>query len=701
MALGIRGANPIWLEVDLQGKLFDDTFYMFVLENTLPYIPADVWHDPNYNVVWDNPIRFLGNGTLPNDIYFEPGKAYRLEFRQGDTQADPLIYEVNNYIPPSGGDTPVDNTSSHTDNQITNPQFSLINFENPQTITGTNPDPIELAPGWTLLVAGTGTVDIERVALNNSNQNPTNAPYALRLTLSGWTTDSVILRQRFDQNGMLWTSQDTREMFVASSVTARMEGAPQNIIATLVDSNDDLLATVLDTTPVSGTWTEYTDHGQMAITQNPDTPPAAYIDYRLALPSNADIYLTSFQLISLDEERDVLFEQDSTERQVDHTFHYYKDQLAEKPIPSYLVGWDFGLNPCQSLGATVPHAVLGGANLSRYIYDQTILFSTVDDSFSTTIDAGGLNITTDNSSSFAFIQYLPLPIVRQLLENKLAVQIQAASTSPLDCEINLYWTDDATLPPLASPDCETLLTAVSATAVQTVIGSWNKIERSNGLGDARFSTGGFSSNTYQVNDFNGWDSREDADIADANFFAIVVSFGTMTDANELDIKYVSLCAGDIATRPAPKTLNQTLKECQYYYISSYNSGVVPGTASNTSPLLSEMLGANSGGNNGVIVRSFGIVFPSEMRTNTPDVTLYSPPVGTSDAVHIFLRNNGAAVTDNTFAVSNWSVNYLGSKSISYISNNVSLHLGTAGANNFPEGYITYHYVSDGRLGLVN
>lgn len=47
MALGIRGFNPIWSEVDLQGKLFDDTFFLFVLENTIPYMPVIVWHDPD------------------------------------------------------------------------------------------------------------------------------------------------------------------------------------------------------------------------------------------------------------------------------------------------------------------------------------------------------------------------------------------------------------------------------------------------------------------------------------------------------------------------------------------------------------------------------------------------------------------------------------------------------------------------------
>ncbi len=315
-ALGIRGANPIWSEVDLQGKLFDDTFYLFVLENTIPYIPATVYHDPDLNLPWTNPIRFLANGTLPVDIYFESDKVYRLEFRQGPTQQDPLIYEINNYVAGSGGSTPVDTVAFASSNQITNPQFSLMNLENPVTISGTDPDPIELAPGWTLLLSGTGTVTIERVALNNSNTNPSNAPYALRLTMNGWTTDSVMLRQRFQQNGMLWADK-----IVSTAVTARIEGTPQSIDATLVDSNSSVLGTVLTLTPINEAWNEYTGHASLPASTNPNTPPAAYIDYLLHLPSNIDIYLTSFQLVVQELPIEPSFEQDSINRQIDHTYN--------------------------------------------------------------------------------------------------------------------------------------------------------------------------------------------------------------------------------------------------------------------------------------------------------------------------------------------------------------------------------------------
>lgn len=316
MALGIRGVNPIWFEVDLQGKAFDDTFYLFVLENTIPYIPATVYHDPDLNVPWTQPIRFYANGTLPIDIFFLPDTVYRLEFRQGPTQNDPLIYEVNDYIPGTGGSTPVDTVAFASSNQVTNPQFALMSVQNPVTIAGTDPTPIELAPGWTLYLVGTGTVTITQVPLNNANINPSNAPYALRLTMNGWSAGSVVLQQRLFQNGMLWADK-----IVSTTVTARLEGSPQSIQANLVDSNNSVLGNILPLTPINEAWNEYTGHAQLPATTNPDVPPAAYIDYNLYLPSNIDIYLTSFQLVVQDLPLEPSFEQDSINRQIDHTYN--------------------------------------------------------------------------------------------------------------------------------------------------------------------------------------------------------------------------------------------------------------------------------------------------------------------------------------------------------------------------------------------
>jgi len=366
MALGIRGSNPIWAEFDLTGKIFDDNYYMWVLENVLPYIPATVYRDPDLNVAWTNPIQFLANGTLPVDIFFEPGVTYRLEFRLNNgvdtpSQSDPLMYEVNNYVAGSTGSTPPGQVSDATTNQITNPQFALTRFTSPLSVSGTNPASVQIGPGWFLDLTGTGNATITKVALTSTTPTPTNAPYALELNLSGW--DSATLRQRFEQNGVLWANKT-----VSAAVTARVSGAFQPLSSVLVDSQGATLTTnILDVATVNGTFNEYTGHATLSASSNTNTPPAAYIDYKIVLPTTTDIYLTSLQLIAQDNEdlSEPTFEQDSINRQIDHTYH---DAYPIMPVGTVIVRAGF---------ATPAHFLLcNGQAVSRQTYNQLFLAMT-------------------------------------------------------------------------------------------------------------------------------------------------------------------------------------------------------------------------------------------------------------------------------------------------------------------------------------
>ena len=311
----VRGSNPIWAEFDLTGHLFDDQFYMFVLDNEIPYGPLPTWQDPFGNVLWDNPIRFLANGTLPNNIYFDPDTVYRLEFRQGPTQQDPLIYLVENYVPGSSGNTPINESSFSTDNQVSNPQFALLNFVSPFVLNSISTQVIKVAPDWFLHLTGSGNVTLTQVLLNSAVIDPTNASYALQIQLSGsWT--NAYLSQRFNRNGVLWSNT-----FVSSSITALSGNAPQNISAILVDSQGNTLTTVLNSTPLTEVFNEYQGVGQIGSSVDTDFPPTAYIEYQLSLPNNCNVTLTSVQLISGDVNIAYPYEQKTIERQIDQTYH--------------------------------------------------------------------------------------------------------------------------------------------------------------------------------------------------------------------------------------------------------------------------------------------------------------------------------------------------------------------------------------------
>jgi microcystin-dependent protein len=382
--LGVRSFNPVWSFQDLVGLQFDDSFYMYVLTNQIPYIPEPVFHDPNMVNPWTNPIRFLANGTLPVDIYWNPEKTYRLEFRKNDgllppSQNDALIYLVQNYKPGEGGVTPPSSISLSTDNQITNPQFALFNYASSVTFTGISTQDIQVAPGWVLELTGTGTVTIERESLNNTTQTATNAPYALRINSTGFDDGGLVLRQRFQQAGMLWAGK-----VVSNTLTARIDGVSQPIFGVLRDSNNEVLGVVLTSAPGASYSQILGTPTLLSASTNPDIPPAAYIDYRLILPNNTDIYVTSFQIVTSDAGIEIAFsyEQDSVNRQIDHT---YNTAYPIIPVGAII---DFA-------GTSTPAHYLNcnGASVLRTTYPQ--LFAAIGTTWGS-VDANHFNLPNLN-----------------------------------------------------------------------------------------------------------------------------------------------------------------------------------------------------------------------------------------------------------------------------------------------------------------
>ncbi len=615
MPLAIRGFNPIWSEFDLQGNLFDDTFYLFVLQNTIPYLPATVWHDPDMNTPWTQPIQFLANGTLPVDIYWDPDTVYRLEFRQGDTQNDPLIYEVDNYIPGSSGSTPVDTIATTSSNQITNPQFESVNFASPYTLAATDPDPIQIGPGWFLVMAGSGSVTITQAVFDNAPVTPSNAPYALQLTLSGWTSGSVYLVQRFEQNGVLWANKT-----VSTAITAAVTGLSVNIGATLVDSHDTLLATILPAnTEVNESFNEYTNYGVLLASTNPDDPPAAYIDYKLSLPSNVmAIYVTSIQVIVQDTIARPSFTQDSINRQIDHTFNVYKDPIFFKPTPSLLTAWDFPLNPAQ-------FGITSFTTTPIYVWDQTICGSvvgTVNVTRLATTDAMKFT-TTQNSEAFFMLQYLEDAEAVKTTMSQLSVLIDAYALvhGSVDVKAYLYYSSaGGTIPPLSGSPAT--IGTLAASGVFTLHGTtganWTAVPLFNGY----TNTG--TLDTTILNDpiiFNGFDGLSNIGSNATQNFAIVVTFKVPTSGTTIQVNSIACVPGSIATKPAPQTQDEVLRECQYYWQSSFPMGTAPvsGTFTGNAPTYAVQAIAGTGSSHGHIWVPFAV-----QTRAIPTVTTYNP-----------------------------------------------------------------------------
>ncbi len=700
MAIYVRGSNPIWSMVDLTGHQFDDTFYMFVLENTLPYIPATVYHTPS-GIPWTQPIQFLANGTLPVDIFWDPDKVYRLEFRQGNTQSDPLIYEVDNYFPGSGGDIPVDTTAIATDNQITNPQFSLISFNSPFSLTATNPDPIEVAPGWFLNLTGTGTVTLTRVALTSTQPTASNAPYALRITLTGTWTGTPYLSQRFNENGMLWSTFN-QPRYVSNSITARVEGAIQNISAQLVDSMGTPLTTVLNSTPITDSYNEYDDHGLMPVTTNTDTPPDAWIEYRLFLPTTVDIFLTSIQLVTSNSINNFQYIQDTIERQQDYTFHYYRESLLRQQKECVLTGWDFGLNPWQFYN-------VGSTNLATFGYtaDQTIM---VQQAY--VASASGNNISTTRGSvaqnygflvgaqaatnQFAMIQYIDPATIRTGWGGvfsslvKLVAQLQNPALA-LRLKMKLIYRSG--LPPTLSQTQPIASWAASGEPVFAA--GWTAITSNN---DPVYNIVN-GANTLLFEGFELPLSNN----ANMTLGIVIYTLDSMLSSGTPDnmlFNKVSLVQNDFAIDTQSLTFDETLRRCEYYYEKSYNVDTPLFTNTVASSLTAEMLPVFSAGDISLISRQFGFTYRTVKRTTTPNSDIIAVD-GNTNRVTGFIFKAGAQIASTNIALnSNWNIAINGQKALSFTPQNANnlLSITTADSAN-KEAFIRFHYFIDARLGL--
>lgn len=694
MTTYIRGYNPVWLFDDLTGNLLDDNYYLFVLQNTLPYLPANVYHT-NSGTTWTNPIQFLANGTLPVDIFFDPNVVYRLEVRHGNTQSDPLIYLIENYEPGTGGGSDI-NVDLTSENQVCNPQFAEIYFNSPFVAGSISTQNIDVGAGWVLELTGAGTLTLERQPLNNSTTtiNSSNAPYALRILLAGaWT--KAYLRQRFNQNGMLWANKT-----VSSAITARVEGVGVSISATLEDSNGTVLGGVLPSTDINGNFEEYTGNLLLPATSNPDLPPSAYIDYKLLLPNAVDIYVTSFQLIASDlEDFQPGFEQTSIDRQIDHTFHIYKDSILLQPKDSILTGWDFALNPWQSRLSTSQN-VVG----NEYTADQTIIVQQkyVEDatdenvavSRGTFAENYAFKVTSvTNTNKFSMIQFIDAATVRPYWGNTVSALlklkgVKKSAASTLRFKMQLIYKNG--LPATLSQTTPIATWTDVSESVPTLAAGWTAIlPKNNPVYDIN--------NTLTSYSFDGFSlpvSLGD-DMTLGIMFYLLDDMDAASTADAINFESCSLVPNEFAIEANPLTFNQTLQDCMYYYETSFPFGEV-GTATEENQITTPML-STSLVNSSIHAQSFNLAY-REIKRVTPDITLYSGQSTTADRVYVVLRRTGAGSLTAEVPLTNWTIVGAGVKNTNYQANSAAALATTATAGTIVDAMMMYQYVLNARLG---
>jgi hypothetical protein len=726
MTIAVRAANPIWYMVDHVGLSLNDEYYAFFLTNTLPYIPQNVYRDNLMQTVWTgNIVQFQPSGTMPNNLYFDPSLVYRIEIRHGNTQADELIWEINDFVPDSSGNSNLVSDFIDQDNQISNPQFAFVNFETPltysQILSSTYTVPV--APDWDLILTGTGTTTLSQLDISGTDSSGTpiirgNPPYALRVNNNGWT--SAVLRQRFNDNGAIYANGS-----IAMSITARAITNPAIVTLNYVPSSPGSPSEIIsDTIPV-GVFSILSNAIDLTSSTNSNTGDAAYVDIEIELPGTGVVDITNVQVIGdstplsdgFNPSTDIpLFREQTIERETDYLFHYYKPQLEYKPIPSHLVGWDFPLNPAQ-LGSSVAAKAVG-ANKSYYAWDQTILFQSANSGITTARNAdgsGSLSLTAAVDGQIAIIQYLEQSVARKVLNQRMAVNLSLTTSKNggLGGTVSLYYTKDAALPDMNSNNSLVLsLDANGKPATFAAGKTWYEVPRfttnipavapntTHGQ-DASFTAPNSSNTSFPSLSINGWDMNGDADALAATYFAIVVGFAPMTAADQLAINSIALMSGDIATLPAPQTPDEVLRECQYYYEQSYEIGTAPATVTTTGQLTSLVPLLDDGINSSLRRNPFGLIYKVIKRA-VPATTFYSPAFATPNYVQMSLNTGitptGAGSPVNVIAT-DWTRTGASRAGVNMV-NNATNEVSSLAFSSQSTGVLNFHYTSDARLGII-
>lgn len=596
----------------------------------------------------------------------------------------------------SGSDSP---SSNLLENEISNPQFAEILFNSPTTFSfnAVANEVISIAPGWDLVVSspGVGSVTLTQITPAGSANIVTN-PGTL-LNISSSSLSKLQLRQRIFGSPNLWGSGNLASSFIAKTYS----GTSPELKMYYSQSNGTVVDQLLVSAslPSSGDYESFPDSKFIPESDSTEEFPDAYIDIYFDIPLSIQIDISSVMLSFTDNEvvEDIIYEQDSLDRQVDHLFHYYNPRLQYKPIPSYTVGWDFMYNPCQELGTVIAATALG-ANKSRYIADQTIAFEEVSNALSYTIDSIYLTVSTTATTQFALIQYLDRGAARELLSQRESMCLRGfTNAGTIEGIASLYYTTSGTLPTVTTGTNNSIVATMIAGKPATLNGAgWTEVGRS-GLGNAKFTLGTSIDNFH----LSGFDATSGNGSSTAEFFAIVVSFNAMPSTQTVSLQFCTLNAGDISTPPPALSFRDTLSNLEAYYEKSNQPGYNPGSIYTYNQLTCPMAYTSAfPGNTSLYVVPFGVNYRSPKRITIPNVYVYSPDTGAFNTVRGHIYTN--AVSRNSFDIplTEWVV-VSGNKGFYCLPFAANLLGTTATVSPInPNTNITFQYVGDGRFGIV-
>jgi len=695
----VRAPNPIWYLPDLTGNPLNDEYFAFFLTNTLPYLPQNVYRDNQGMAVWTNDVvQFLPNGTLPDNLYFDPNLVYRIEIRHGDSQADPLIYEVNDFVPDNSSSIIVDDLSIlFAENQISNGNFSQVNFtstlsSSEPVLTITSAETYDIAPGWQLVLTGAGTTTLtQRIYSGSGVMGQTASPnYALEIANAGWAT--AILRQRFKNNGAIFgggaVSMSALMRGVSGSVTVSMVYFPSNLPG---NSTTVVQPTVVGT----GSYVIVTGTTNLKDSNNSDLSTSAYVDMVINLPTTGSLDITDVQFVGQTDpipgfaaEAPIstvvpALQQETEERNIDHLFHYYANDLILKPKKSLLAGWNFPLNPYQFITTTITTLVAQTA----YVADQTIVHQEAASQVQTGKNVVGQRgnfvvkaVTAATTTRFALIQYIDsktiAPYWSYLLSSLARARIVTTHNTQVRLKARLIYR--ATLP--STIGNTEPISAWPANSDPTFSAGWTALSP---LNDPAYVLPNAYDTDSTTNAYPGFafDAFQLPDSTAAAMTLGIVIYtmdnldSTAASEDYIEFDQISLVPGQFASDALPQTFNESLADCQYYYRKSYPQGVLPGTAPNFSGASTTISTTTYGAGVSIYTERF-----PAMRATPSTAATYSPQSGTIAKLYEVT----AAADKDTATVNLGDDGFM-----------VQTATGIANANDT----LQWQYIADARLGV--
>ena len=677
---------------------------------------------PNYTyTALPNPVTLSSVGTIEDSLgnnvalYYFPyasmadGADIELYYVVVKNEAGEIQFTREAWPNLTPESSPVDEQNNVIINQLSNPQFVDVLFEPNSTLsisfTGSSTTTVSIAPDWDLVIAhtGSGSVTVTRTAVAGSSQYPTNPPYTMTF-VGNANVSSLKLRQRLTHNPNIWSpASGGSNGYIGANIVLE---ANSSVIMYYAPSSG-AQQQILSETNGTGTPFEYSTVTQLSAASNPNTADTGYVDIIIQLPATGTTTLTSVQVVGLEtEDTGIRFNQAPVNRQEDQLFHHYNPLLQAKTQDSYLVGWDFPVNPAQLLGSTVS-AFATGADTSNYVWDQTICFQTADSGVSfSRPNNQSLRITAGSATQFALIQYLDFTLARQILNGRNSVNLSATTSklAGIGGTISLWYTKDASLPNMGANT--SLVSALDSNGFPTAgNGTWVQVPRSN-LGNAAFHVEHSLTENFNDYGFSGWDLAGAADASLATFFAIVVGFEALATSDTVDVNSISLVPGDIPCQPNRKSANETLMLCERFYTKSYESSTLPGTVSSVGvkACMQTSTTTTPGGDVIGLPGTFEVVFRTPLRTASYNVTLYSDASGDAGKLsfHGYYNGTSKGPVEATLA-SSWAQVGKSTKSVGYYGVGASLLSNTVGSATtwYPmQTWITFHYVCDARLGIV-